>query len=288
MSAKVQWRFYFGVSMAKEKKSFPAYISKAEGDAGIVGAYTSIMGNLDYGDDIITNGAFTKTISERGGKIRVLDNHNSWSAMDAIGKITRIEEVNRAGLPLDLVAKYPDATGGLYVEIQFMLDDDISGGIFQRIKAGVIDEYSIGFEIIQQEIKQITTDEGDRRVRVIKEIKLYEVSPVIFAMNDATTTVSAKNANSKDKKKKKPENMPDSVPMYLSEGADNCRGCKLYGAVTEELGYCQHHKLATGAVMLCDDYEVLNKRIVRDVMRQILRHCIDWRGRDFAFAHIFR
>lgn len=257
--------------MAKIQKSFPAYISKAEGDQGIVGAFTSIFGNVDYGWDVIVYGAFARTINNRAHKIRVLDNHNSWSAMDAIGRIITIQEVPREGLPLDVQAQYPDATGGLYVEIQFMLDDEISKGIFNRIKTGVIDEYSIGFEIIEQEYRTVQTDEGERGIRFIKEIKLYEVSPVIFAMNDATTTVSAKNkAGAGDSKAKPemPEDMPDGMPMRMATGADMCANCKLYGMVTEERGWCQHHKMATASGMMCDDYETTQKRLAQDAMKE--------------------
>lgn len=255
--------------MAKEQKSFPAYIEKADAEQGIVGAFTSIFGNIDYGWDVIVAGAFNRTIQQRGNKVRVLDNHNSWSTMDAIGKVIRIEEVPREGLPLEVQTQYPDATGGLYVEIQFMLDDEISAGIFRRIKRGVIDEYSIGFEILQQEYKTIPTDEGDKGIRFIKEIKLYEISPVIFAMNDATTTVSAKN---KGAMPMKPEDMPmdpeEDMPMRMATGDDMCANCKLYGMVTEERGWCQHHKMATASGMMCDDYETNQKRLAQDAMKE--------------------
>lgn len=252
--------------MKKEQKSFPAYIEKADEVQGIVGAYTSVMGNIDYGDDIILNGAFTKTITERRAKIRVLDAHNSWSAMDAIGKVIDIREVDKNFLPEALLAKYPDATGALYVEIQFMLDDELSGGIFRRIRAGVIDEYSIGFEIISQEMKVLETDGGDRRIRVIKEIKLYEVSPVIFAMNDATMTVGAKGKTPNPKKAKGDKDSP----IYPAKGAESCKGCRLYGKVNEEIGYCTHHKTATAAELLCDDYVAVTKRLLSEPLKESL------------------
>lgn len=181
------------------RKSFPAFFVETKQDEsgtdlGVVGAFVAVMGNIDYGDDIIAQGAFKKTISERASKIRVLDNHNSWSAVDAVGKLLTIREVTQNELPQELLAQYPDATGGLYVEIQFILDEpsDESAKIFRRIKHGVIDEYSIGFEIIKQDYQEIETNEGLKQVRIIKEIRLWEVSPVIFAMNPATTTIGAK------------------------------------------------------------------------------------------------
>lgn len=267
--------------MSKIQKSFPAYISKAEGEQGIVGAFTSIFGNVDFGWDVIVYGAFARTIQQRGNKIRVLDNHNSWSAMDAIGKVIKIEEVPREGLPLEVQAQYPDATGGLYVEIQFMLDDEISAGIFRRIKTGVIDEYSIGFEILQQEYKTVPTDEGDRGIRFIKEIKLYEVSPVIFAMNDATTTASVKAEASNrlvvaaegylerlDAKQKPETKADEDMPINVATGSDSCANCKLYGMVTDAQGWCQQHKMATASGMICDDYETNQKRLAQDALKE--------------------
>lgn len=256
--------------MSKIQKSFPAYISKAEGEQGIVGAFTSIFGNIDAGWDVIVAGAFNRTIQQRGKKIRVLDNHNSWSAMDAIGKIENIKEVPREDLPLEVQTQYPDATGGLYVEIQFMLDDEISAGIFRRIKRGVIDEYSIGFEILQQEYKTVQTDDGEKGIRFIKEIKLYEISPVIFAMNDATTTVSAKhkgeNPPAPAPNKAKPDD--EDMPMHMSTGDDMCANCKLYRKVTDELGYCKAHDMATASGMMCDEYETNQKRLAQDAMKE--------------------
>ena len=60
-----------------EHKSFPVEILKADSSQGIVEAVVAVMGNIDLGGDIIHNGAFTKTISERGNKVKVLDNHNA-------------------------------------------------------------------------------------------------------------------------------------------------------------------------------------------------------------------
>lgn len=184
-------------------KSFPAFITetKEEGDVGYVTAFVAVMGNIDHHMEVIVNGAFKKTIAERWQKIRVLDNHNFWSASDAIAKITEISEVtSRDRLPVELRETYPDATGGLLVTFRFMIDNvtDKSYQIFKRIKNGFIDEYSIGFNIIKSDWRTVQTDKGEMEVRFITEIKLFEVSPVIFAANDATMTVVAKNEDSQN------------------------------------------------------------------------------------------
>lgn len=240
----------------REYKSFPALVTKADAELGVIEAIVSVIGNIDLGNDIIHPGAFTKTISERGNKIKILDNHQTFSGEDAIGKILKLQEIGRDRLPDELREEVPDATGGLLVEIQFMLDDPRSSAIFKRIKAGVIDQYSIGFEIMTSDISSVHIDDDDEvPVRNIREIKLWEISPVIFAMNDATSTVSAKAANdnhldiSFDYR-----DMP--MPGYLVTSSDskNCGTCKHFGSVHEKLGYCKAFDYRTLKNMGCNDY----------------------------------
>jgi hypothetical protein len=74
-------------------KSFPVEIIKADTAQGIIDAIVAVIGNVDLGNDVIHPGAFTKTLSERGNKVRVLDNHNSFSIKDVIGKPISIREI---------------------------------------------------------------------------------------------------------------------------------------------------------------------------------------------------
>jgi len=112
--------------MTKETKRFPGYVMKADKDTGIVEAYVSVMGIVDEDmpPDMIENGAFTKTIQERGpagaNKIRVLHQHR-WD--EVVGLPLELVEHGRDQLPAELLEKYPDATGGLFTKTQFVLDD---------------------------------------------------------------------------------------------------------------------------------------------------------------------
>jgi len=270
------------------RKSFPAFISdvKAEGDLGIVKAYVSVMGNVDKHWEVIQFGAFTKTIAESAHKIRVLDNHNYRSTEDAIAKLLKIEQVNKDKLPPELIAEYPDATGGLYVEFQFMLDEptDKSAKIFRRIKAGVIDEYSIGFRIIKGEWREVTVGGEQRELYFILEVDLKEFSPVIFAANTATMTVDAKNDSetlitpTPDPKsganKMTERHMPHSkaIPNYReSIAADACKSCEFYKAVTAKNGFCLAHQEAVGDKFICDDYVELK---IPDTIGIVLRSAL--------------
>jgi len=252
--------------MQKQVRSFPALIKSLDNSQGIVAAFVAIAGNLDYGDDIIAFGAFAKTIVERGHKIKVLDNHNSHSTTNAVAKILRIQEVPKQNLPLELLTEYPDATGGLFVESQYMLDEptDPSAQIFRRIASGIITEYSIGFEIVKSAYQEIQTNEGVKNVRFIKEIKLWEVSPVIFAMNAATQTVVVKNDEpiTDEPIIDQPiivKNMPNNYRM--ANDSAMCLSCRNFHGVTKNLGYCKVNDTTVTANYVSDDYLQKNQTV---------------------------
>lgn len=175
-----------------EHKTFPVLDVKIiNEDQGIVEHTVAVMGNVDLGDDRIWNGAFLKTISERGKKVKVLDNHKADSVMRVIGKPLSLREIGRDELPQSVKSEYPDATGALLVQTQFLMDVPEGKGAFIRIKEKAVDEWSIGYDSIKGATEY--TKENGRTVRELKEIRLFEYSPVLWAMNPAASTISAKS-----------------------------------------------------------------------------------------------
>jgi len=179
-----------------ERKSFQGYLTKIDDDLGIVEAIVAVMGNIDLGKDIIHPGAFTKTLSERGGKVRVLDSHKNDSIMRAIGKPVEIREIGISELPAELLAQYPDATGGLWARTQFLMDEPEGKGAYSRLKAGIIAEWSIGYDTVKggTDYSKVNQNGNEITVRNLREIKLYEYSPVLWGMNEGTTTLVAKTS----------------------------------------------------------------------------------------------
>jgi len=187
-----------------EYKNFPALVTKVEtisDTEGIVEAFVSIMGNVDDGRDIIHMGAFSKTLVERGSRIRVLDNHRTDSTTDVVARIIEAKEVKRANLPEELLARTPDAKGGLFVKSKFLISNayDKSYMVFQRLQEAIIDEWSIGFISLKEDFGKIERAGEKITVRNIREIELWECSPVIFAMNAATMTTTIKSADDEAK-----------------------------------------------------------------------------------------
>ena len=129
--------------------------------------YASIFGNIDSYGDVVMKGAFTQTIKERASRIKVMYNH-----MWAIGKAVELEETDR----------------GLWVK-GFISDTPRGNEVLTLMNDGAIDEMSIGYESIKSDREQ----RDGKDVRLLREIKLYEFSPVDFAANDQAVITSVKS-----------------------------------------------------------------------------------------------
>lgn len=182
-----------------EHKTFPFIELKVDEEQGIVEHLIAIHGVLDLGNDISHLGSFSKTIQERGLKVKVLDKHRTDSVTAVVGKPLELREIGRDELPTELLTNYPEATGATRATTQFLIETPEGKGIFQRIKAGAVDEFSYGYDAIVYDHEDIKTKSGDTvTVRHLREVKLYEYGPVIFAMQPATQTLSAKDGDEKE------------------------------------------------------------------------------------------
>ena len=175
-------------------KIFPSFTKAMDAETGIVEAYVSVFGIMDQDDppDIIELGAFAKTIQERGPagarKIRVLHQHR-W--IDVIGMPLALVEHSRDMLPPELLQRFPEATGGLFARTQFVMDVQLGRETYALYKAGAMDEWSIGFDpLIYEHIRK-----GDVDCRLLRELRLWEYSPVTWGMNQATITTAVKQAD---------------------------------------------------------------------------------------------
>lgn len=180
-------------SKKQETKILPSQTLGFDPETGVVEAYVSVMGILDDDDppDLIDLGAFAKTIMERGpagaNRIRTLWQHD-WQ--EVIGRPLELQEHGRDALPEKILQKFPRATGALYTKTQFVLDVQRGREAVALYKAGAMDEWSIGFDTVTSGWEK----EEERSYRRIKEIRLWEYSPVTWGANPATTTTSVKSS----------------------------------------------------------------------------------------------
>ena len=175
-----------------ETKTIPTFVKNVDEAQGIVEHIISVFGIVDDGRDVVMPGSFAKTIAEHGSRVRVLDQHNYDSALRTVGRPISIREIGRDDLPLEVTAQYPAATGGVLATTQYALDTDNGRNMFALVAGGFLPETSIGYDALdtEEEFREI---DGDKvAVRLLKTIRLWEYSNVIWGMNPATSTVSAK------------------------------------------------------------------------------------------------
>ena len=153
---------------------------------GIVECFVAGIGNKDSVGDIVISGAFTKSLMRR--KPRVVWGHN-WN--DPIGKVLEIYEVppNDPRLPAKMKAAN---IGGLFAKVQFNLNSEKGKEAFANIAFfGEEQEWSIGYKTLD------AIYDNSRQANVLREVELYEVSPVLHGANQLTGTISVKSEEEK-------------------------------------------------------------------------------------------
>ena len=153
------------------KSSPVGELIEADEKAGIVKGYGSYFGNVDSDGDIINAGAYSKTISENGERVKYLYQHD----MDKpLGKMVALYEDDK-GLVFE--AHIPKTRLGM--------------DVIELMKAGVITENSVGILPVRKEMV-----DGSRH---INEVKLFEVSAVTLAANDQAMILDVKGNFDKEK-----------------------------------------------------------------------------------------
>lgn len=132
---------------------------KTIGDTGTFSGYASIFGNVDQGGDVMERGSFKEFHKTRDGKVLILYQH---STRDPIGK-----------------ADVTQDDKGLHFDGQLVMEDAIARKAYVGMKAGTIDAMSFGFDVLPG--GATITEAG---IRKVSAVKLWEISPVTFGMNE--------------------------------------------------------------------------------------------------------
>ena len=191
-------------------------ISDIDENLGIVKGYGSIFGNVDSDNDIIDKGAYRRTIKNNGKRVKYIYQHD---ITKPIGKMRELYEDDKG---LGFVAEVPKTTFG--------------NEVLELMKYGVIDENSVG-------IMPVKKDFNDDGVRVIKEVKLFEISAVTLASNEEAKILEVKGESQKID--------------YYTKRFDNLIKQIRKGNITDDLGYLIEYEL-----------EVLKSLIARDNTHQ--------------------
>lgn len=166
-----------------EHKTLPLLYKEFE-DERTVASLFAVMGNMDDGGDVIFSGAFRKTLKERPDRVKVLWQHDF--SGPPVGVPLEMREIARADLPSALLRAYPEATGALLGKVRY-LDTPRGNEILAGIREGAITENSIGYDAVKFDFEDRKGADGlVQRVRNLREVRLWDISPVNWGMNSAT------------------------------------------------------------------------------------------------------
>ncbi len=154
----------------------PDSIKDIDEKNGVVTGYFSIFGNKDSDSDVITKGAYKKTLSENYNRVKHLYQHDSFRPL--------------AGVKNNKLVVKEDSKG-LYFE-STISQTSWGRDAIKLYADGVVDEHSVGFQTVK------AVDRSD--YREITEIKLWEGSTVTWGANELALSKSAFDVDSVTKK----------------------------------------------------------------------------------------
>lgn len=134
--------------------------------------YASVFGNRDSYGDVVVPGAFTRTIANDRGRVKVLYQHDPSQPI---------------GIPIEM----REDDRGLLVRAR-IADTTLGRDTLALMRAGVITELSIGYDAVREEYDNESSE------RKLTEIKLWEFSPVTWAANDLARITAVKQASDLD------------------------------------------------------------------------------------------
>lgn len=177
----------------RDYKSIPFTNIKAAAKGRERSGIAAVFGNVDAVGDRMMPGAFVRTIEGGAKRARFLWNHSYQHPPTA--SIKELREVGRDELPPEVLAKAPEATGGLLVKREYF-NNELSNWILEAIDADEINEMSFAYEIVlsSQVVEPLPEDsEKTRHINEIREVKLFDCSDVLWGCNAATVAAGAKN-----------------------------------------------------------------------------------------------
>lgn len=163
---------------------------------GRIVGYFSVFDNKDSDNDVITKGAYKKTLSENYRRVKHLYQHDPFKPLSGTKQGQLIVTEDNKGLHFDSTVSQTSwgrDTVRLYVD-------------------GVVDEQSVGFQTVKSVEKS--------GYREITEIKLWEGSTVTWAANELAQTTAVKSIEDVDVLSKKMDAVMKSIRNGKYENED--------------------------------------------------------------------
>jgi len=148
-------------------------------EVGQIEAYGAVFNNVDEGNDRILKGAFARTINN--SKSRAKSREKPY--------LLKMLWQHKTDEVIGGWADLSEDDFGLRCKGDVLLSTQRGREYYELAKAGMIDEFSIIYDVMQG-----GSHYDKSGVRDLSELRLYSIDPVTFAMNDETYLVGVKSA----------------------------------------------------------------------------------------------
>jgi len=156
--------------MAKQFKEFK--LSTTDEVEGKVEAVFSVFNEVDSDGDVVLPNSIKSGYGEKG--VAMVWAHD-WK--DVVGRGEIVDDGNKA-----------------IFKGQFIMDTERGRDAFNTVKAmGDLQQWSFGYEVDDYEVGMFKKDTQEIEVRYLKNVKVWEVSPVLVGANQNTSTLSVKS-----------------------------------------------------------------------------------------------
>jgi HK97 family phage prohead protease len=143
---------------------------KALGGDGIFTGYASVFGELDQQNEIVTAGAFTRTLAK-------------WRRQNRTPALLWMHDPTQ---PIGIWQSIREDSSGLLVEGRLALRTQKGGEAYELLKLGALTGLSIGYRVVTSQI------DAKRKARLLTDVDLFEVSLVTFPANEAARVSEVK------------------------------------------------------------------------------------------------
>ncbi|MEQ4450970.1 HK97 family phage prohead protease [Kosakonia sacchari] len=156
----------------KQRLDVPLQL-KSVSESGEFEGYGSVFGVKDSYDDIVVPGAFASSLAV-------------WKAKNSLPSLLWQHQIAE---PIGVYTEMREDDVGLFVKGRLLIDDDpLARRAHAHMKAGSLTGLSIGYILKDWEYDRT------KEAFLLKEIDLWEVSPVTFPSNDEARVSDVKSA----------------------------------------------------------------------------------------------
>jgi len=189
-------------------------------ESGQVEAVFSLFNSLDSDGDIVMPGAVKSGF--KNNQVPMVWSHK-WDM--PIGKGTISQDDSKA-----------------VFKGEFFMDTESGKEAYNLVKnMGDMQQWSFGYKVNDSDFGKTKTDDGDTNARYLKDLTVYEVSPVLVGANQDTYTLAIKSNTELLEELTAKDEDPEEGSQDECCGSCEDKSSKSYGDDEDEMKSCKYH-----------------------------------------------